>query len=223
MQKESDGHSNSSVSSDMGKIIWKKREGLAVKKPLAVITLKREEEPKQMVVELYPEKAPNTTNSFVDLVRQGFYDGLTIHRIVKDWVIQCGDPEGSCTRTPDFTIAGEFKINGFDNDLSHERGVISMARMDENYDSVGTQFFIVLKDAPVLDGKYPAFGKMIEGDELLDILAEIPVDETKGRDAPPFDPPVVEKIEIIDNGYVFAQPVRIIPAVGYEKYNMGSN
>lgn len=190
-----------------------------MKNPLAIITLKRKEGPNQIVVKLYPEKAPNTTNSFVDLVQSGFYDGLTIHRIVKDWVIQCGDPEGSCTRTPDFTIKGEFAANGFENTLSHKRGAISMARMDENFDSVGTQFFIVLKDAPILDGKYPAFGEVIEGYELLDILAEIPVDETKGRDAPPFYPPVVEKIVIVNNDFQFKRPERIIPAIGYEKYN----
>lgn len=189
-----------------------------MKFPQAIIKLKREE-PNEIILDLYPGKAPNTVNSFVDLVNDGFYNGLTIHRIVKDWVIQAGDPEGSCTRTPDFTIKGEFKANGVDNDLSHEKGVISMARMDEEYDSVGTQIFIVLKDAPVLDGKYPGFGKVTKGYELLDILAKTPVDESKGRDSPPFDPPIIEKIEIIDNGYKFKEPIRIIPAIGYEKYN----
>ena len=187
--------------------------------PKVVITIKRDEEPKNIVVELYKDKAPNTVNSFVDLVKNGFYNGLTIHRIVKDWVIQCGDINGSCTRTPDFSIKGEFEVNGFKNPILHERGAISMARMDENYDSVGTQFFIVLKDAPVLNGKYPAFGKVIEGYELLDILEQVPVDVNRGRDFPPFDPPIVEKIELIDNGWVFEKPERIIPAVGYEKYN----
>ena len=111
-------------------------------------------------IELYPEIAPNTVNNFISLVNQGFYNGLTFHRIIKGFMIQGGCPDGNGTGGPDYSIKGEFSGNGFKNDLKHTAGVISMAR-SMMPDSAGSQFFIMHKDAPHLDGQYAAFGKEI--------------------------------------------------------------
>jgi peptidyl-prolyl cis-trans isomerase B (cyclophilin B) len=124
----------------------------------------------QIVLELYPEHAPNTVNNFLWLVGQGFYNGLTFHRIIKGFMIQGGDPSGTGAGGPNYTIAGEFKANGFPNGLKHTRGVISMARA-QSYNSAGSQFFIMHDDAPHLDGQYAAFGKVIEGFDALDKIA----------------------------------------------------
>lgn len=125
--------------------------------------------------ELYPEIAPNTVNNFLSLVNKGFYDGLTFHRVIKGFMIQGGCPLGTGTGGPGYTIKGEFSANGFKNDLKHTAGVLSMARaMDPN--SAGSQFFIMHKDAPHLDGQYAAFGKVIEGMEIVDEIAEVPTD-----------------------------------------------
>ncbi len=120
-----------------------------------------------MKAELYPEIAPNTVNNFISLVRFGFYDGLIFHRVIPGFMIQGGDPDGTGSGGPGYSIKGEFAQNGFQNDLAHTRGVLSMARtMDP--DSAGSQFFIMVDDAPHLDGGYAAFGKVIEGMETAD-------------------------------------------------------
>ncbi len=138
-----------------------------------------------MTLELYPEKAPKTVENFVNLANEGFYDGLIFHRVISGFMIQGGDPTGTGMGGPGYTIDGEFRMNGFDNDIKHTRGVISMARaMDPN--SAGSQFFIMHKDAPHLDGSYAAFGKMTDGFDVLDKIANVatnysdrPVEEQK--------------------------------------------
>ena len=120
-----------------------------------------------MRAELYPEIAPETVKNFTDLVEKGFYDGTIFHRVIPGYMIQGGDPTGTGTGGPGHSIKGEFKANGFENNLKHERGVLSMARsMDPN--SAGSQFFIMVANSPHLDGQYAAFGKVIEGIEAAD-------------------------------------------------------
>ena len=125
--------------------------------------------------ELYPEIAPNSVNNFISLVSSGFYNGLIFHRVIPGFMIQGGDPQGTGMGGPGYRIKGEFMQNGFVNDLKHERGVLSMARaMDPN--SAGSQFFIMHKDAPHLDGAYAAFGKVIDGLEVVDRIAKTVTD-----------------------------------------------
>lgn len=125
-----------------------------------------------MRVELYPEIAPNTVRNFVSLVQKGFYDGLIFHRVIPGFMIQGGDPNGTGMGGPGYSIAGEFASNGFANDLRHTRGVISMAR-SMSPDSAGSQFFIMVENAPHLDGQYAAFGKVIEGMEEADRIVSV--------------------------------------------------
>ena len=126
-------------------------------------------------LELYPDKAPITVDNFVSLVKKGFYDGLIFHRVISGFMIQGGDPKGTGMGGPGYQIKGEFSANGVDNDLKHERGVISMAR-SMRPDSAGSQFFIMHKTSPHLDGQYAAFGKVIEGIELVDKIASVRTD-----------------------------------------------
>ena len=142
-------------------------------------------------LELYPDTAPITVENFLDLVKKGFYNGLTFHRIISGFMIQGGDPDGNGMGGPGYSIKGEFKSNGVDNPLKHEKGVISMARsMDPN--SAGSQFFIMHEAAPHLDGQYAAFGKVIEG---LDVVDEIASVETGFQDAP-VEKVIMEKVEV---------------------------
>ena len=128
-----------------------------------------------MKAELYPEIAPETVKNFVDLASKGFYNGLIFHRVIPGFMIQGGDPEGTGMGGPGYCIKGEFSANGFRNDLKHTRGVLSMARaMDPN--SAGSQFFIMHEDSPHLDGQYAAFGKVIEGIEVVDQIASVKTD-----------------------------------------------
>ncbi len=128
-----------------------------------------------MKAELYPDIAPVTVKNFVDLAAKGFYNGLIFHRVIPDFMIQGGDPEGTGMGGPGYSIKGEFTANGFRNDLKHTRGVLSMARsMDP--DSAGSQFFIMHADYPYLDGQYAAFGKLIEGIEVVDKIASVKTD-----------------------------------------------
>ena len=156
--------------------------------PIVRITMDRG---KVIRLELYPETAPITVENFLDLVKKGFYNGLTFHRIISGFMIQGGDPDGNGMGGPGYSIKGEFKSNGVDNPLKHEKGVISMARsMDPN--SAGSQFFIMHEAAPHLDGQYAAFGKVIEG---LDVVDEIASVETGFQDAP-VDKVIMEKVEV---------------------------
>ncbi|MCH5195819.1 MAG: peptidylprolyl isomerase [Oscillospiraceae bacterium] len=130
---------------------------------------------KKIKLELYPEKAPITVENFLKLVKEGFYDGLIFHRVIKGFMIQGGDPEGTGMGGAKEKIKGEFSSNGVPNDLKHTRGVISMAR-SMNPNSASSQFFIMHKDAPHLDGQYAAFGKVVEGIEAVDEIAESKTD-----------------------------------------------
>ena len=144
-------------------------------------------------LELYPEYAPITVDNFVTLVNKGFYNGLTFHRIIKGFMIQGGCPLGTGTGGPGHHIKGEFAINGVKNPIKHERGVISMARAMD-YNSAGSQFFIMHEDGFFLDGQYAAFGMVTEGIEVVDAIAGV---ETFPSDKP-WDPVVIESIEIVE-------------------------
>ena len=145
---------------------------------------------KQIKLELYPEAAPITVQNFVDLVKKGFYNGLTFHRVISGFMIQGGCPKGDGTGVPGYHIKGEFSQNGVSNPIRHTRGVISMARaMDPN--SAGSQFFIMHADAPHLDGSYAAFGKVVEGMDVVDEIAAVSVDYSDK----PTAPQVMERIE----------------------------
>ena len=128
-----------------------------------------------MKAELYPDIAPNTVKNFVELVEKGFYDGLIFHRVIRGFMIQGGCPEGTGMGGPGYQIKGEFSQNGFKNDLKHEPGVLSMARA-MHPDSAGSQFFIMHQTSPHLDGSYAAFGKIIEGMDIVNKIAETPTD-----------------------------------------------
>lgn len=141
-------------------------------KTMVVIELENE---KKIKLELYPDKAPITCENFEKLVREGFYDGLIFHRVIKGFMIQGGDPQGTGMGGSKEKIKGEFAMNGVPNDLKHTRGVISMAR-SMNPNSASSQFFIMHKDAPHLDGQYAAFGKVVEGIEAVDEIAESKTD-----------------------------------------------
>ena len=153
-------------------------------------------------VELYPDVAPNTVNNFISLVNKGFYNGLTFHRVISGFMIQGGDPKGNGTGGPGYTIRGEFLKNGFKtNNLRHTRGVISMARsMTPN--SAGSQFFIMHADAPHLDGQYAAFGKVIEGMEAVDRIAEVNVDYNDK----PLSDVVIERVTVDTAGIEYEEP-----------------
>ena len=128
-----------------------------------------------MKAELYPEIAPNTVNNFISLIQKGYYDGIIFHRVIKGFMIQGGDPDGNGTGGPGYEIDGEFSMNGFTNNLKHTPGVLSMARtMDPN--SAGSQYFIMHKNSPHLDGQYAAFGKITEGMDVVNKIAETQTD-----------------------------------------------
>ena len=145
--------------------------------PIITITLENGD---VMKAELYPEIAPNTVNNFISLIKKGFYNGLTFHRVIPGFMIQGGCPVGNGTGGPGYNIKGEFSQNGFENNLNHEEGVLSMARAMQP-DSAGSQFFIMHKNSPHLDGAYAAFGKVTDGLEVVDKIANVPTDY---RDCP---------------------------------------
>lgn len=150
--------------------------------------------------ELYPEVAPNTVKNFVSLAKKGFYDGLIFHRVIPGFMIQGGCPEGAGTGGPGYSIKGEFTSNGFKNDLKHSKGVLSMARaMHPN--SAGSQFFIMVADAPHLDGQYASFGKVIEGMEVADKIVST---KTDFRDKP-YEDQVIETVTV-ENGDSIGEP-----------------
>lgn len=169
--------------------------------PIVTITMENNEEIK---IELYPKIAPNTVNNFISLAKSGFYDGVTFHRVIPDFMIQGGDPEGSGTGGPDYSIKGEFTSNGFENSLKHERGVISMARTQEP-DSAGSQFFIMVADAESLDGEYAAFGKVTEGMDVVDKIVNV---ERDPEDKPLADQ-VMKKVTVETFGIDYPAPDKI--------------
>lgn len=156
---------------------------------------------KTIKVELYPEIAPNTVNNFISLVKSGYYDGICFHRVIFGFMIQGGDPKGVGTGGPGYSIKGEFLSNGFKNNLKHERGVISMARsMMPN--SAGSQFFIMHRTSPHLDGQYAGFGKVVEGIEVVD---EIATCDTDFRDKP-IEPQIMKKVTVETFGVDYPEP-----------------
>ncbi len=154
--------------------------------------------------ELYPEIAPNTVNNFISLINSGYYNGICFHRVISGFMIQGGDPLGTGTDGPGYSIKGEFSDNGFKNDLKHTRGVLSMARtMAPN--SAGSQFFIMHEDAPYLDGKYAGFGKVIEG---LDVVDDIANCETDWGDRPVEDK-VMKRVTVDTFGVNYKAPDKV--------------
>lgn len=151
--------------------------------------------------ELYPEIAPNTVNNFVSLVSKGYYDGLIFHRVIKGFMIQGGCPDGTGMGGPGYDIRGEFSQNGFKNDLAHTAGVLSMARA-MHPDSAGSQFFIMHKDAPHLDGAYAAFGKVTEGMDNVNKIAETATDYSDR----PLEPQVMKKVTVETFGVEYPEP-----------------
>lgn len=151
--------------------------------------------------ELYPEVAPNTVNNFIDLINRGFYDGLIFHRVIPGFMIQGGCPEGTGMGGPGYSIKGEFTSNGFKNDLKHSKGVLSMARA-MHPDSAGSQFFIMVANAPHLDGQYASFGKVIEGMEVAD---KIVAQKTDMYDRP-YEDQVIKSVTVDLQGYEAKEP-----------------
>ncbi len=142
-------------------------------------------------LELYPEIAPNTVNNFISLINKGFYNGLIFHRVIRGFMIQGGDPDGNGTGGPGYSIKGEFTYNNFDNKLKHHAGVISMAR-SQRPDSAGSQFFIMHKDSPHLDGSYAAFGKVTEGMDVVNKIADTKTDYSDM----PLEPQVMKSVTV---------------------------
>lgn len=168
-----------------------------------IVTIKMKDEG-VIKIELYPEYAPNTVNNFISLVNKGYYDGVIFHRVISGFMIQGGDPKGIGTGGPGYSIKGEFAKNGFrQNVLKHLRGTLSMARtMMPN--SAGSQFFIMHQNAPHLDGQYAAFGRVIEGMEVVDKIADV---ETDYQDKP-IHPQVMEKVTVDTFGETYPEPVK---------------
>ena len=154
--------------------------------------------------ELYPDVAPQSVNNFVSLIKKGFYDGLIFHRVMPGFMIQGGDPEGTGMGGPGYSIKGEFASNGFRNDLKHTKGVLSMAR-SMMPDSAGSQFFIMHETSPHLDGEYAAFGKITEGQEVVDAIAVV---ETDYSDRPR-TPQVMKSVTVETFGVDYPEPEKI--------------
>ena len=154
-----------------------------------------------MKAELYPEIAPNTVNNFISLVKKGFYDGLIFHRVISGFMIQGGDPQGTGMGGPGYCIKGEFKLNGVKNNLSHKRGVLSMARA-MHPDSAGSQFFIMHKAAPHLDGAYAAFGKITEGMDVVNKIADTDTDYSDR----PLDEQKIQSMTVETFGVDYPEP-----------------
>lgn len=153
--------------------------------------------------ELYPDIAPNTVNNFVSLVKKGYYDGLSFHRVINGFMIQGGCPEGTGTGGPGYSIKGEFAQNGFKNDLKHDEGVLSMARTMMP-DSAGSQFFIMHKNSPHLDGAYAAFGKVTEGMDVVNAIAECRTDYSDM----PLEPQIMTSVTVETFGEEYPEPVK---------------
>ncbi len=154
--------------------------------------------------ELYPEIAPVSVNNFISLIQKNFYDGLIFHRVIKGLMIQGGDPEGTGMGGPGYSIKGEFKQNGFENDLKHTEGVLSMARSMQP-DSAGSQFFIMHKTSPHLDGAYAAFGKVIEGLEHVNKIAETATD----YEDRPLEDQVMKSVTVDTFGVEYPEPEKL--------------
>ncbi len=153
--------------------------------------------------ELYPDVAPNTVNNFISLVKEGFYNGLGFHRVIPGFMIQGGCPEGTGMGGPGYGIKGEFDYNGFKNELKHSKGVLSMARA-QNPNSAGSQFFLMVADAPHLDGQYAAFGKVIEGIEHADQIVAVP----RNHMDMPNEPQIILEVTVDTFGVEYEEPIK---------------
>lgn len=228
-----------------------KKLTMEVKNPIATMEI---QDYGTVKIELYPDKAPNTVTNFIRLANRGFYDGKTFHRTIPDFMIQGGDPNGDGTGTPklsnikdnvendkDYNIPGEFIANGYSkNNLKHEKGIISMARSDysslssslttQGYNSAGSQFFIMTNDNTSLDGLYTAFGKVIEGLDVIDKVANVEVvtrDETASEGVnKPVNPPVITSLKVETFGIDYGEPTTVDPFDYYswmmQQYGGGS-
>lgn len=157
-----------------------------------------------MKAELYPEIAPNTVNNFISLINKGYYDGIIFHRVIKHFMIQGGDPEGTGVGGPGYSIKGEFSQNGFENNLKHTKGVLSMARTMMP-DSAGSQFFIMHETSPHLDGQYAAFGKVIEGVDIIDKIASVATDYMDK----PLETQMMKKVTVDTFGVDYPEPEKM--------------
>ena len=166
--------------------------------PIVTITMENGD---VMKAELYPEIAPNTVNNFISLIQKNFYDGVIFHRVIRGFMLQGGDPEGTGMGGPGYHIKGEFSNNGFNNDLKHTPGVLSMARTMIP-DSAGSQFFIMHQTSPHLDGEYAAFGKVIEGMDIVNKIAEMPTDY---RDRP-LEDQKMKRVTVETFGVEYSEP-----------------
>jgi peptidyl-prolyl cis-trans isomerase B (cyclophilin B) len=169
--------------------------------PIVTITM---ENGSVIKAELYPEIAPNTVNNFISLIKKGFYDGLIFHRVIPGFMLQGGCPLGKGFGDPGYSIKGEFKKNGFKNDLKHSRGVLSMARSSAP-DSAGSQFFIMHQNSPHLDGSYAAFGCVTSGLDVVDAIADA---DTDGNDKPRKDQRMA-KVTVDTFGIDYPEPITI--------------
>lgn len=169
--------------------------------PIVTITMKSGDVIK---AELYPEIAPISVNNFISLIQKNFYDGLIFHRVIKNFMIQGGDPEGTGMGGPGYSIRGEFAQNGYPNDLKHTAGVLSMAR-SMHPDSAGSQFFIMHKDSPHLDGAYAAFGKVTEGMDVINKIAETATDYSDR----PVEPQVIGTVTVETFGETYPEPEKL--------------
>lgn len=172
-----------------------------LKNPVATIEMENGD---KIIIELYPKIAPNTVNNFISLANSGFYNGVIFHRVIPGFMIQGGDPQGTGMGGPNYSIKGEFSENGFKNELVHKKGVISMARtMAPN--SAGSQFFIMVNDAPHLDGKYAAFGKVISGIEIADKIVQTKADHNDK----PVNPQKIKTIKVDTFGKTYDAPEKM--------------
>ncbi len=159
----------------------------------------------EIKIELFPEIAPNTVNNFISLIQSGFYNGLGFHRVIPGFMIQGGDPDGNGTGGPGYGIKGEFSQNGFPNDLKHSAGVLSMAR-SQMPDSAGSQFFLMHRDSPHLDGSYAAFGKTTEGLDIIDSIAAASTDAYDN----PIEPVRMETVTVDTFGVNYDEPEKLM-------------
>lgn len=169
--------------------------------PTVTIAMENDE---TIMIELYPDIAPNTVANFISLTEDGYYDGLNFHRVIPGFMIQGGDPSGDGTGGPGYSIPGEFSSNDFKNELVHERGVLSMARSNQP-DSAGSQFFIMAEDSPHLDGEYAAFGQVTEG---MDVVDAIVAGERDASDKP-LEDQTMKTVEVDTKGYDYPEPEKI--------------
>lgn len=167
--------------------------------PVVTITMQNDE---QITIELEPKSAPNTVANFISLIQDGFYDGLIFHRVIPGFMIQGGDPSGNGSGGPSYSIAGEFTSNDFENNIKHERGVISMARTNKP-DSAGSQFFIMVEKSAQLDGDYAAFGQVIEGMDTVDAIVAAKRDKMDK----PLEDQQIKTVEVDTKGFDYPAPV----------------